>query len=174
MDMDERTEEIVLRAMAITLGLVWIYVLIVVIWKVFSTSNIFTGTTDIVLLILMPASVWWFSREAESIALPRTMLGRELPVGLDHESRLIRRRSYLTEAFGLSFGWTILTLIVTFIIEDSSSKLLLFPSLSNSVNYILIFGTELIIGFAIMYSLKSIDGEYTIKKYHQKLDALEE
>lgn len=174
MDMDERTEKIVLRAMAITLGLVWIYALIAVIWKAIRSTDIFTGASDIGLLILIPASIWWFSREAESINLPKTMLGKELPIGLDMKSKMIRKRSYLTEALGLSFSWTILTIVVTFFIDDSSSNLLLFSNLSNLLNYVIVFSAELLIGFGIVYALKSIDGEYTIKKYHQKLDRLEE
>lgn len=173
MDMDERTEAIVLRAMVITLGLVWIYVLIAVIWKAVSTADTFTGASDIGLLILIPVSIWWFSRDAESIALPRTMLGQELPVGLDEESKKTRSRSYLIEAMGLSLGWMFLTIFVTFVIENTSSKLLLFSNLSNWMNYFIVFGTELVIGSALIYGLKLIDGEYTIKRYHQKLDALE-
>lgn len=171
--MDERTEAIVLRAMAITLGLVWIYALVAVIWKAIISVDVFTGATDIGLLILIPTSIWWFSREDERIGLPRTMLGEELPTELDEESKKIRKGSYLTEAMGLSLGWTVLTIFVTFIIENTSSRLLLFSNLSNFLNYLIVFSLELLIGFILVYSLKSIDGEYTIKKYHQKLDALE-
>lgn len=171
--MDERTEAIVLRAMAITLGLVWIYILIVVIWKAIISADSFTGASDIGLLILIPASIWWFSREDERISLPRTMLGKELPTGLDEEAKKIRRISYITESIGLSLGWTILTILTIFMFDDTSSKILLFPNVSHLLNYSIIFGLELLIGSVLVYSLKAIDGEYTIKKYHQKLDELE-
>ena len=65
--MDERNQKFMARGMAITLGLVYLYLLVSSIWKYVSTKDITTITWEIILIVMIPASIAWFARKDESL-----------------------------------------------------------------------------------------------------------
>ena len=63
-------------------------------------------------------------------------------------------------------------MIAVFFIEKDGQELLLFSNLNKTLNWILIVGIEVIIGFIVFYAIAYIWGEWIIKRYNRKLDEL--
>jgi hypothetical protein len=171
--MDERRISIGARAMGMTLVITYFYILIVAISKYVNTKDITNSAWEIGLLVLIPFSILWFSRKDESIMLPKKFRGSELPIGSDVKTRKQRKKHYAIDSIGLSIGFAIVTMIAVFFIEKDEKGLLLFSNLNKTLNWILIVGIEVIVGFIVFYAIAYIWGEWSIKRYNRKLDELE-
>ena len=73
--MDERSERFIARGMAITLGLVYLYLIVSGIWKYVSTKDITNITWEIILIVMIPVSIGWFARRDESLLIPKMVTG---------------------------------------------------------------------------------------------------
>ena len=171
--MDERNQKFIARGMAITLGLVYLYLLGSSIWKYVSTKDITTITWEIILIVMIPASIAWFARKDESLMIPKMVTGEQLPTSSDDKSKKRRKRYYFWDSLGLATVFLILTIIGTFFIEKDWQYLLLFPQWSEMTNIIVTLSMEFIISIIVFYAISYVWDEWNIKRYNQKLDELE-
>ncbi|WP_342431282.1 hypothetical protein [Neobacillus sp. FSL H8-0543] len=171
--MDERSQKFIARGMAITLGLVYLYLLVSGIWKYVSTKDITNSTWEIILIVMIPASIGWFARKDESLMIPKMVTGEQIPTGSDDQSKKRRKRYYFWDSLGLATVFLILTIIGTFLIEKDWQNLLLFPQWSVMTNIFVTLSMEFIISIIVFYAISYLWDEWNIKRYNQKLDDLE-
>ncbi len=172
--MDERRNRIVAGAMGLTLGLLYIGLIAWCLWKYVQTKNIENCTIEIILIVLIPASIRWFARKDESLALPRTLSGDPVPTDDDPDSKRTRKRHYFWDALGFTTFILIATVITTFWVEKDWTQLLLFPSLSDGLNIVTTLTLESIISFIIFFMIGYILDERSVRKYNKKMDELED
>lgn len=172
--MDERGKHIGARAMGLTLALTYFYLLFVTIWKYVSTKDILNSAPEIGLLVLIPFSILWFSRKDESVMLPKTFIGNELPISTHEQASSKRVKHYILNSAGLSISFMVLTITALLFIEKDASDFILFPNHSDIVNYTIAISMELVLGFIVFFAISYVWGEYIIKKYRMKLEELED
>lgn len=61
--MDERSQRIIAGGMGITLALLYVGLFVLCLWKYITTGDITNSTFELILIILIPASIWWFRVE---------------------------------------------------------------------------------------------------------------
>ena len=171
--MDERSEKFIARGMALTLCLVYLYLIVSGIWKYVNTKDITTITWEIILIVMIPVSIGWFARKDESLLLPKTVTGEHLPTESDDQSKKRRHRHYFWDSLGLATVFLILTIIGTLFIEKDWQHLLLFPQWSERLNIIFTLSLEFIISIIVFYAISYVWEEWNIKRYNQKIDDLE-
>ena len=65
--MDERSQKFIAKGMAITLALVYLFLIVSCIWKYVITKDITNSTWEIIFIVMIPASIAWFARKDESL-----------------------------------------------------------------------------------------------------------
>ncbi|MEH7177578.1 hypothetical protein [Neobacillus vireti] len=171
--MDERSQNFIARGMAITLGIVYLYLIVSCIWKYISTKDITNSKLEINLIVMIPVLIGWFARKDESLMIPKMVTGELIPTGFDHQSKKRRKRYYFLDSLGLAVVFLILTIIVTFLIEKEWQHLLLFPQWGEQINIIVTLSMEFLISIIVFYAISYVWDEWNVKRYNRKLDALE-
>ncbi|MDR7077420.1 putative flippase GtrA [Neobacillus niacini] len=171
--MDERSQKFIAKGMAITLGLVYLYLIVSCIWKYTSTKDITNSTMEIILIVMIPVSIGWFARKDESLLIPKMVTGEHIPTGSDHQSKNRRKRYYFWDSLGLAIVFLILNIIGTLFIEKDWQHLLLFPQWSGKMNILVTLSMEFIISIIVFYTISYIWDEWNVKRYNRKLDELE-
>lgn len=115
--MDERSQKLVARGMAIKLSLVYISLVVSCIWKYVSTKDITNSTWEIIFIVMIPASIVWFARKDESLMIPKTVTGEQIPTESDDLSRKRRKKYYFWDSLGFATVILIFTVIGTLLIE---------------------------------------------------------
>lgn len=174
--MDERSQEIISRAMGITLGLAYFGLLIYCVIKYVVTKDITSITWELMIVIIIPLSITWFARKDESLLIPKMSgtTGKELPTDQNKFTKNIRKKYYLLDSIGLATFFLILTIIDAIFIQKTWEHILFFSHLSQTVNIIITLAIEFVISVIIFYIISYIWEEWKTRKYHKKLAELED
>jgi hypothetical protein len=171
--MDERSQTMIARGVGITLILLYTALFVSAIWKYVSTKDINNITLEIILIVLIPASIAWFARKDESLTIPKMISGEQVPTDSTEKSKRSRKSHYFWDSFGFAIVVLILTIISTFLIERDWQHLILFPGLSETMNIIMTLCLEFLLSLIVFYGISYVWEEWNIKKYNRKLDELE-
>ena len=98
--MDERNKQIYGKSGIITLGIVYVIILIYALWKYISTADITNITSsEVFFIVFIPISFLYFAREDESLMLPKDAINqKELPKDSSPKSQKIRKKNYFLES----------------------------------------------------------------------------
>lgn len=172
--MDERSEKIIARAMGMTLGLLYLFLISFTIWKYVTTKDITNCTLELFLIVLIPLSISWFARKDESLLIPRMTTGQELPTEQDIESKQQRKKSYFLDSLIFAMVLLIFTIIDSIFIQKEWYFFPIFPELSSKVNIITTHVFEFVLGVIIFYVIQYVWDEWKIRRYEKKLKELGE
>ncbi len=173
--MDERSQEITAKAMAITLGLVYIFLLILCTWKYISTKDIFNCTWELFLIVAIPASIWWFSRKDERVGLPTMFAtGKEVPIGMDADAKRTRKTNYLWKSLAFATAIILLTIGDSLFVQRDWELLVFFPHWSAGMNILGTLSVEFVTCVMVFYGLSYLWGEWEIKRYNRRMTDLED
>lgn len=174
--MDERNQKIIAAGMGITLALLYLGLFVLCIWKYITTGDITNSSFELLLIVLIPASIWWFSRKDESLMIPKMSgtTGKELPTEDDLETKQFRRKSYIWDSFGLATVFLILAIGDSLFIQKDWSYFNLLPQLSEMLNITVSLILEFVLSVLMFYAISFLWGEWQIKKYNRKLEELED
>lgn len=174
--MDERSQRIIAGGMGITLALLYMGLFILCIWKYITTGDITNSTWELILVVMIPASIWWFSRKDESLMIPKMSgtTGQELPVENDFETKQVRKKSYIWDALGLATVFLLLTIVDSLFIQKGWSYFNLLPQFSETLNIAVSLFLEFALSVLVFYAISFVWGEWNIKKYNRKLEELED
>lgn len=173
--MDERSNAVVVKAMALTLILIYVGIFVSCIWKYVSTGDITNSTMEIILIVVIPFAITWFARKDERLTLPKDMTGKLVPTEDNLQSKRLRKRHYFWSALGFATFILILTVITAFFVEKDWQELMLLPipNLPKKMNVIITLTAHFILGIIVYYIIGYILGERSIRKYNRKIDELE-
>ena len=171
--MDERSQELIARGIAITLVLLYVALFVSAIWKYVSTKDINQITWEIIFIVMIPVSIAWFARKDESLTIPKMVTGENISTSSDELSKNNRKRYYFWESFGFALFVLILNIITTFVIERDWQHLILLPELSETMNIVVVLGFEFLLSILIFFAISYVWAEWSIRKYNRELDNLE-
>lgn len=174
--MDERSQKIIAGGMGITLALLYFGLFVFSIWKYVTTADITSITWELILIVMIPASILWFSRKDESLLIPKMSgtTGQELPIENDFETKKKRKKSYIWDSIGLATVFLVLDIVDSLFIQKEWSYFNFLPQLSGTLNIATFLFLEFILSVLVFYAISFIWGEWQIKKYNRKLEELEE
>src|SRR5690625_1853936 len=133
--MDERSQKIIAGGMGITLGLLYLGLFVLCVWKYVSTGDITNSTWELILIVMIPASIWWFSRKDESLMIPKMSgtISRELPIENDFETKKRRKKSYIWDSIGLAIVFLVLDIVDSLFIQKDWSYLSFYPQFGETL-----------------------------------------
>lgn len=172
--MDERSQQLVSRGIAITLAILYISLFVIAIWKYVSTGDMTNSTWEIILIVMIPASIAWFARKDESLIIPKMMSGENIPTDSDGPSKRIRKRHYFLDSFSFALVVLMLNLLTTLFVDKDWQNLQLIPGLNETMNLIVLLLVEFIISILVFYGISYLWEELSIKKYNRRLAELED
>ena len=172
--MDERSQLFIVRGMAITLALVYIFFFVSGIWKYVSTKDITSITWEIIFIVMIPASILWFARKDESLLIPKMITGENVPTTVDRESKKKRKTNYFLNSLGFATFVLIFTILDSLFIQDEWFYFTFFSQLSDQLKIIATLTVEFVIGLIVFYIVNYVWGELSVRKYKRKLDVLED
>lgn len=173
--MDERSQKLIAGAMAITLSLVYLFLLVSCIWKYAVTGDITNCTTELVLIILIPAAIGWFARKDESLLIPRMFpTGQELPADQSPPAKKRRKKYYFLNAIGLAAVFLIFSILDALFIQKEWEYFVFSPNWSKTTNIFFTYASEFFLGVIIFFAIGFIWSEWNIRRYHRKLKELED
>lgn len=170
--MDERNKQIYGKSGIITLGIVYVIILIYALWKYISTADITNITSsEVFFIVFIPISFLYFAREDESLMLPKDAINqKELPKDSSPKSQKIRKKNYFLESLLSSIVFTIMSILDSMFISGEWDYNNFFSQMNQQANIII----SLIINFFIMlfvfYIATYFIGEVGIKKYRTKME----
>ena len=172
---DERQKQIEYRAMSIAGIFLMICVAIAMVYKVIKTDNIgwefwvFFGA-----LIILSLSKRIFG----DIEQPKSIIGKDLPVGNLKEEKKVRKMNYAIESAIFAFAYSMIDILLVILgkedITDYELTSLFFPNLNNEMTIVLTALISFVVMFVISFVLEYIVGENKVKKYNEMLEKLEE
>lgn len=173
--MDERSQKIIAGGMGITLALLYLGIFVLCIWKYVTTGDITNSTWELILIVMIPASIWWFSRKDESLMIPKmsVITSEELPVENDIEARERRKKAYIWDSIGLATVFLVLAIVDSLFIQKYWSYFSFHPQFGEALNIVLFLFLEFILSVLVFYAISFVWGEWQIKKYNRKLEELE-
>lgn len=174
MGMDERSQQLISKGIAITLAVLYVLLFVSAIWKYVSTKDITQSTLEIILIVMIPASIAWFARKDESLTIPRMITGEMVFTEADYQSKRKRKRHYFWDSLGFSTVVLVLNLITTFFVEKEWQGLQLFVGLSKTMNMIILFVLEFLMSIIVFYAISYIWEEFNIKRYNRRIQELED
>lgn len=174
--MDERSQKIIAGGMGITLALLYFGLFVLCIWKYVTTGDITNSTWELILIVMIPASILWFSRKDVSLMIPKMSgtTGQELPTENDFETKQKRKKSYIWDSIGLAAVFLVLDIVDSLFIQKDWSYFNFLPQLSGTLNMVTSLFLEFILSVLVFYAISFIWGEWQIKKYNRKLEKLED
>lgn len=172
--MDERSQQIIVKAMAITLGLAYLFLFVSCIWKYATTKDITNCTLELILIVLIPVSIAWFARKDESLLIPKMITGNQYPTELDEATKKKRCGYYFLNALWLAGVFLILEILDSLFIQKEWTYFSFFPEANSTANIITTLGLEYVIGVIVFFAIGLVWSEWSIRKYKRKLDELED
>ncbi|WP_077618444.1 hypothetical protein [Bacillus sinesaloumensis] len=172
--MDERSQQLISKGIAITLALLYVALFVSAIWKYVSTKDITNSTLEIILIVMIPASIAWFARKDESLTIPRMMSGETVPTGTDVPSKKARKRHYFWDSLGFALVVLVLNILTTFLLEKDWGSFHFFTGLSDTMSMVILLLIEFLISILVFYAISYMWDEFTIKRYNHKLQELED
>lgn len=172
--MDERSQQIIVKAMAITLALAYVFLFITCIWKYATTKDITNSTFELFLIVLIPLSIAWFDRKDESLLIPRTFTGKEYPTESNEQTKKKRKVYYVYNALGLAGIFLFLEIIDSIFIQKDWHYFTFNSAWSNTVNIFITLSLEYVIGVIVFFMIGFVWSELSLKRYKRKLDDLED
>lgn len=173
--MDERSQQIITKAMALTLGIVYISLFVLAIWKYVTTGDIASITWELIFIMMITTSIVWFSRKDESLLIPKmTTIGKEFPIENNKETKKKRTKIYALDAVGLATIFLILTVLDSIFVQKKWNYMIHFPEWNKTFNIIFTLSLEFIISIIIFFMIAFIWEEWKLRKYHKKMDELED
>ncbi|MGN7300163.1 hypothetical protein [Ferdinandcohnia sp. SAFN-114] len=172
--MDERSQQLISKGIAITLAILYILLFVSAIWKYVSTKDIANSTLEIIFIVMIPASIAWFAGKDESLTIPRMITGEMVPTETDDQSKRKRKRHYLWDSIGFATVVLVLNLLTTFFVEKEWQALQLFVGLSDTMNMIILYILEFLISIIVFYTISYIWEEFNIKRYNRRIQELED
>lgn len=100
--------------------------------------------------------------------------GHELPTENDIETTQLRNKSYIWDSIGLATVFLFLAVGNSLMIQKDWSYFNLLPQLSETLNIVVSLFLEFILSVLVFYAISFLWGEWQIKKYHRKLEELED
>ncbi|TDM14392.1 hypothetical protein [Macrococcus bovicus] len=100
--MDERSSDNIVKAMGITLAILYLVILFSALYQYISSGDIYRITNELILIVMIPALVAWFGRKDESLMLPRNLQGEPLAESASVEDRQKRKRHYFLESLAFA------------------------------------------------------------------------
>lgn len=173
--MDERQSTIVAKAAASTLALLYIGLIVLAVWKYVVTKDILNSSTEIILLVIIPFAILWFSRKDEALLIPKRFTDQEVPAQLDAPSKRVRKKHYFLSALGLAIAFRSLDIIAVVFIEKNWREALLFNifNVNENLDIGLTIVTEVVTSVIVFYIIGYFIGEWAVKRYNRKLAELE-
>lgn len=171
--MDERKQMIFMRGAVITLVLVYLSIFISAIWKYVQTADITNSTWEIIFIVLIPASILWFSREDESLMLPKLASGESVPTSSDKEAKQKRRIAYFWNTVAFTIIILTLTVLDAIFIQKEWSHFTFSATWSGQMNITVTFILEFIITFVTFFAIIYVWGEWNVRRYERKMDELD-
>src|SRR5690606_8179930 len=171
--MDERSEQLVARGMAVTLGLLYVVLFVSCIWKYVTTKDITNSTLELILIVMIPGAIAWFARKDESLLIPTmSTTGKEIPTGTDEKSVKKRKKHYFIDAIGLAFIFLLFTIIDSLFIQKQWDHFSVFPEASESINITASLSLEFLLSIIIFYAIAYVLDEWKVKRYNKRLEEL--
>src|SRR5690606_12266844 len=161
--MDERSQQLVSKGIALTLAILYISLFVSAIWKYVSTGNITNSTWEMILIVMIPALIAWFARKDESLTIPKMITGEVIPTGTDFPSKRMRKRHYFWDSLSFASVVLVLNILTTLFVDNDWHNLQLFSGLSDTMNLILLLLLEFIVSILIFYGISYILEELNIK-----------
>lgn len=171
--MDERQHELGFKACGAAILVTYIYLLIEIFYKLFSTKNIENCTWEIVLIILISATILFVGRKDEAILLPKKISGKELPLDLTRACKRKRIKNYFIDSIIFSVTMMLISLAAMFIGKIPLDSYFMFSGISKGLNITLNCFVEFVFLFIISLIIDYSLGEYQVHKYNKKLKDLE-
>lgn len=173
--MDERQSKIMGKAMGITLAIVYVYVLISCIYVYVTTFDVSKCAWQLGVLILIPVCFLIFSREDESLMLPRTVKNEEMSPEETEEAKKSRVRGYTIEALLFSAAMLGIDIVVTLMGGlDAAGTFQVLGNLSKTASYILCGLIAFVLMFVISFGIDYFWGEHKVRKYNEMLQKMED
>lgn len=172
--MDERQHELGLKTCATAILVTYIYLLIEIFYKLFSTKNIENCTWEIGLIILISATIIFVGRKDEAILLPKKISGKELPVDITRACKRERIKNYFLDSIIFSVAMILISLALMFIGKIPLDSYFVISGISKALNITLNCFIEFVFLFIISLIIDYGVGEYQIRKYDKKLKDLED
>jgi len=171
--MDERQYKLGLKTCGAAILLTYIYLLIEIFYKLFSTRNIENCAWEIGLIILISATIIFVGRKDEAILLPKKIWGKELPIDLNGACKRERIKNYFLNSIIFSAAMVFTSLALMFAWKIPLDSYFMFSGVSKELNVTLNCFIEFLVLFVISLILDYSLGEYQIRKYNKKLKDLE-
>ncbi len=162
---DERTRQKVGSAAAVTLFLLWIALIVIAGIKSFK-YGIGSITEELLLFIGSMLVFVLFNHRKGDVDLPKTALGRSLPV--DESGRSKRIKAYLADSAIDAVLISVLNVGLSRINKYYSFTTIDFGS--AAVTVVLNLVMDIIVVFAVFFALNYLWGEHNVKKYNQYLE----
>ena len=164
--MDERQRKISTYAMERTVLVAYLYGIIGVLYRWFSTWDIWAAKWELGLLGVLTFCVLFFSRQDESLWLPKTMGGKPLPLGLDEASVRLRKKAYRKEGLVLSVVASLFLTLVNWAEMDFA--------MARAAGLVVPLIIRLVASYVAIYLVLKWINEYAVKQYEKKMEELEE
>ncbi len=162
---DERTRQKVGSAAAVTLLLLWIALIIIAAVKAFKYG--IGSVTEELLLFLGSMLVFVICNHRKGdVDLPKTVLGRSLPV--DEGGRSKRIKAYLADSAVDAVLISVLNVGLSRINKYYSFTTFDFGSAAATVALNLVI--DIVIVFTVFFALNYLWGEHNVKKYNKYLE----
>lgn len=171
--MDERQRKLGLKACGAAILLTYIYLLIEIFYRLFSTKNIENCTWEIGLIILISGTILFVGRKDEAILLPKKISGKELPVDLTRACKRERIKNYFLDSIIFSGSMIFISLVLIFVWKIPLDSYLMLSGISKELNITLNCFVEFVFLFIISLIIDYSLGEYQIHKYNKKIMDLE-
>lgn len=171
--MDERQYKLGLKTCGAAILLTYIYLLIEIFYKLFSTRNIENCAWEIGLIILISATIIFVGRKDEAILLPKKISGKELPVDLTRACKRERIKNYFLDSIIFSVAMILISLVAMFIGKIPLDSYFMLSGISKELNITLNCFVEFMFLFVISLIIDYSLGEYQIRKYNKELKDLE-
>lgn len=172
--MDERAQQILLRGMAITLVLLYMAIFGSALWKYVQTADITNSTWEILLIVLIPTSILWFSRKDGSLLIPKLKSGEPVPTTSDSFAKRKRRTSYAWNALGFTIVIFILTVLDASLIQKEWIYFSFSTAWTKQANILATLVLEWMITFITFLAIIYVWGEWSVRRYEKKMKELEE
>lgn len=155
--LDERKRKLIIESLAASTFIAYFYKLLIIIFRFIKNRNFTDVHMDIAALLIMFMIISIFHAIDKEYSLPKSFLGKTLPIGKSRKEKRLRYLAYIYDAIFL----TIIFLIIDIRSEDSIFLLGMLDS------KILLYGANSTLRFILFFIIKYLWGEYNIKKHDE-------
>ncbi len=160
--MDERAEQVSLKAVRVAYFVLLLYVVGSMVYRLVTQG---AWWWDLGALLVSTAALLIYNRAKGDLDVPRDFLGRVMTVGTDKASRQKRRKTYLADSFCFALFMTVMDLAFD---KESLLELgSLFPDIDPILAMAVSLSFSFALSFGICYALDYALGEREVRKYNK-------